>query len=226
MTFETKYLIRWGIPGWVLIFWILYYYFALLHINPADITIKDGSKVVTVIIALTALGVPIGYLLHQIYFLSAWLFNMAARLNVDEIVNQIENFPYERDNEGNKIWGEWAHEDYFHMEYIWHTVLVKLGEDGGAYWEARYRYLLSTIHGLGSLWVSLFISLIVGYGIVFANSINVTNILDSYFFTFGLVVHGALFAASFINFVYYSRNLRALQAKVMKDYFKTQNKSI
>lgn len=222
MTFETKYLIRWGIPGWVLIFWILYYYFALLHINPADITIKDGSKVVTSIIALTALGVPVGYLLHQTYFLVMWIFGFGRRAFLDISVNRIKNFPYEIDKQGNKVWGHDVNNDYFHLEYIWHVVIIELGDAAGSYWEARYRHLLNTIHGLGALMSSLFVSSIISYGFINVNSISFIDALKSYYVCMGFLIQGVLMFSVLLNFIYYSRNLSVLQYKVMNDYFKNK----
>ncbi|MGG3437001.1 hypothetical protein ABER96_08765 [Bacillus subtilis] len=75
MKFETKYLIRWGIPGWILIFWLLYEFLFLKGINPLDSKMADIKTGLTLLLSLTAIGVPIGYLLYQLYFGIAWVFN-------------------------------------------------------------------------------------------------------------------------------------------------------
>ncbi len=55
MKFETKYLIRWGIPGWILIFWLLYEFLFLKGINPLDSKMADIKTRLTLLLSLTAI---------------------------------------------------------------------------------------------------------------------------------------------------------------------------
>jgi hypothetical protein len=139
------------------------------------------------------------------------------------MVEQIEKFPYEKDKQGNKIWGQDTIGDYFHLEYIWHTVLLKQDENIRLYWEARYRHLLSTTHALGSLFISLFVSLLIAFGIHAVDTIKVTTNLLSFYLLFGLAIQIAVFVSVGVNYVYYSNNMRTLQTKVMKEYFHSVN---
>ncbi|WP_427125146.1 hypothetical protein ACQCPP_31655 (plasmid) [Priestia megaterium] len=217
MNFESKYLIRWGIPGWVLIFWVVYYYFVLRGIDPMGINVKDGTKVITTVISLTVLGVPIGYLLHQLYFVALWIFNKSTRKQLDNSVKEVTNFPYFKDGDNENIWGNNTSDDYYQFEYVWHKVLLDKESEIRSYWESRYRHLLSTIHGLGSLFASLIVSLIASAGIV---SFQTIHFSVSFFLIFGIVIQALLFISVTFNYVYYSNNLKALQTKIMKEHYK------
>lgn len=75
MSFETKYLIRWGIPGWVFIFW-LFFYFSFTQNNYSEFV-----KNVPLLISLIVAGVPLGYLIYQIYFVFFWSIRTKDSLN-------------------------------------------------------------------------------------------------------------------------------------------------
>ncbi|MET3407129.1 hypothetical protein ABIC59_004595 [Priestia aryabhattai] len=70
MNIDTKYLIRWGIPGWV---FILFGYTSYLSIgNNIKNSVFTGNSTVTqllgILVSLGFVGVVFGYLMHQIYF--------------------------------------------------------------------------------------------------------------------------------------------------------------
>ena len=66
MNFDTKHVIRWGLPGWVFLISMIIYTFT--H-NPdliADFKNKDGFSIIGLAAILGGLGVPVGYLIHQV----------------------------------------------------------------------------------------------------------------------------------------------------------------
>ncbi|WP_044893560.1 hypothetical protein [Bacillus alveayuensis] len=71
MNFETKYLIRWGIPGWYLLGWVG---FLIYQNDPWQIRsfLATNNNILALITIFTTLfvifGVLLGYLLHQYYF--------------------------------------------------------------------------------------------------------------------------------------------------------------
>ena len=81
MNFEAKHLIRWGIPGWLFIFWIFYGIVFLKGINPLNTNLLEITEGFTLLISLAVMGVPIGYLMHQIYFGIAWVLNKNRDFN-------------------------------------------------------------------------------------------------------------------------------------------------
>jgi hypothetical protein len=156
MNFEAKHLVRWGIPGWVFIIWILYSLMILKDVNPMDTELTQITKGLTLIISLVAIVVPLGYLLHQLYFAYTWVRSKKKilKIMVDEIGEKFPKSPeIEKRNKSN--------EQYFHFEFVWHTFLIEQEESKRTYIEARYRHLLSTIHGLGALFASLSVSLLI-----------------------------------------------------------------
>ncbi|PEJ57049.1 hypothetical protein CN692_14215 [Bacillus sp. AFS002410] len=208
MKFETKHLIRWGIPGWVFIFWLFYEMLFLKGINPLDTKMADLKTGLTLLISLTAIGVPIGYLLHQMYFGYVWVSN--KNKNYVKIARKVgKKFP--RPNG----WGQNKNQDYFHFEYVWHQVLIKQNAETRAYLEARYRHLLGNIHGLGALFVSSLLSLLMSVAIIFT---HLQTFPDNIFFWIGLVFQIAIYLSAVFNYGYYSDNLRAFQIKMLQTY--------
>jgi hypothetical protein len=208
MKFETKYLIRWGIPGWVFIFWLFYAYIFLKDINVLDVKSIELTKGLALLISLAALGVPIGYIFHQIYFGFLWVTN--KKRNYDEIANMIgSNFPKQPG------WGNDTNEDYYQLEYVWHMVLLKQNEETRKYIEDRYRHLLTTVHGLGSLFVSSGISFLISSVLTWTSHYTFTSLA---YLAIGLLTQAIVFTSATFNYNYFSMNLRAFQIKIIKTY--------
>lgn len=72
MNFETKYLIRWGIPGWIMMM-ILLPFFITIHFETLANHVTTSSNLLALGAALTLLGVPLGYLLNQIHHSLFWV---------------------------------------------------------------------------------------------------------------------------------------------------------
>lgn len=66
MNFETKHIIRWGIPGWVFLLSAILYFYLDNPVSLNSLLGKDGFILVGIGAILAGLGVPIGYLIHQI----------------------------------------------------------------------------------------------------------------------------------------------------------------
>ncbi|MFD4419821.1 hypothetical protein ACFWOP_19225, partial [Bacillus safensis] len=133
MSFETKYLIRWGIPGWMLIFWIGTY-FAITEYAyiSAHINLNEFGKLIGVFISLSIFGVVVGYIIHHLYFVANWIFNKNRIF--DNAVKQVKDFPEPANWKDNNM------NDYFYFEVLWHENLLKLKEDKRNYIVERYRY--------------------------------------------------------------------------------------
>lgn len=71
MNFDTKYLIRWGIPGWILLLTLMPYFVVILYETlPKEISDKN---VLALGAAITLSGVPLGYFFNQIHHLFGWV---------------------------------------------------------------------------------------------------------------------------------------------------------
>lgn len=131
MNIETKYLIRWGIPGWILILTLgPYLYFSFEEIRK----LPEGLLAVGAI--LTVIGVPLGYILNQIHHSVTWVIVRWRILH--------------------KIFGNEKWDEYFEKEIKLDEIFFK--DDEGKKKQERYRYLLTRKHELGGVTVSLAVS--------------------------------------------------------------------
>ncbi|WP_026584209.1 hypothetical protein [Bacillus sp. J33] len=128
MNFDTKYLIRWGIPGWIMVM-VLLPYFIVIYFDFLSSHVSTASDLLAIGAVLTVLGVPLGYLLNQIHHSLFWVLP--------------------------KCWkGTWS--TYFDEEIKVDEYFDK--DESHKDKRERYRYLLSRKHELGGVVVSLGIS--------------------------------------------------------------------
>lgn len=71
MNFDTKYLIRWGIPGWIfiLILSLYFFYFA----DEKALTEFANKNVFFVGITFALIGIPVGYIFNQLHMYFDWV---------------------------------------------------------------------------------------------------------------------------------------------------------
>jgi hypothetical protein len=133
MNFDTKHLVRWGIPGWVMIMVLgPYFYFGY----EGFLEITSSINLVAVGAFLTVTGVPLGYILNQIHHSLFWV------LPRRKIFNKIKFL---------KRKGTWN--QYFINEINLDEIFFI--KDIGDKKKERYQYLLSRKHELGGVTVSL-----------------------------------------------------------------------
>ncbi|TVZ81276.1 hypothetical protein FB379_11775 [Aeribacillus composti] len=108
MNFETKHIIRWGIPGWVYIISLISYFIFSTPGLLIDLKTKYGLTILSLSAILAGIGVPIGYLIHQI----SMLFGFVVRHKWNKYFRK----EYELDNKiiGNDN-GEKIRERYRHL---------------------------------------------------------------------------------------------------------------
>lgn len=261
MKFETKYLIRWGIPGWVFATWL----FIVLCITVDDFTKlltdpQNLSKILGILITLLSLGVPIGYIFQQIYFAWEWKNdskNTKLKPITSKIKNKVKDYTFQTDPIENQTVGENAdgadagatsgngatsgepvtvdstepvkrkmlnknfREDYYYIECLWHKLLISAEKEKRDYIIGRYRYFLSTIHGLGSLLYSLSSSagLIVFFLFAIADGAE-----GKWAMGVLLVIHALLIFGTHKNYRYYSKNLINFQAFFLNEMLEDEEK--
>ncbi|MFP5180139.1 hypothetical protein ACN6A9_01910 [Bacillus safensis] len=221
MNFETKYLIRWGIPGWVFLLMSLWPV-AIFHANlPTDNPVES----ISVIFSTAAIGIVIGYLIHQMYFAWSWILGFWRRSiltsEIAELIDApqpVENEKWYKFRERNKLSKKRANE-YFTLEFEWQNRLSKVKEDSRRdYIAKRYAHLLSTTHSLGALCFALLLSLIINIthyilmivNILSSNSLVIINIIIISFILF----------PCYINHKYFSENVEEFRNKFLKDFYK------
>ncbi|HWL22397.1 MAG TPA: hypothetical protein VNR38_01360 [Ureibacillus sp.] len=212
MSFETKYLIRWGIPGWV---FIIFTYVTHLSYkgNPFLGNQFTVPQLLGILISLGFVGIVLGYLMHQIYFSVNWIFSKSSSKKLKKTMDLISDKdvlgidPYEFDH----------HRAYFTFEFYWQKQLLLAPEDKRTYIAERYSYLLTTIHGLGALLVSIILSVVSVGAIIINNELN--------WFSGTLVfILGYLCFSVFKGFSYYSENLIYFQANFINSFTKNEFK--
>ncbi|MDU0153584.1 BA5345 family protein [Bacillus cabrialesii] len=222
LNFDTKYLIRWGIPGWVFIMLISLPILFLYHDELLKFKI-DISKTLGLFVSLAFFGVTIGYIMQQIHFSNRWSKNKQIIDEAARMINAVEEHV-----KGVSLyeWGEDHHQDYYVFEYVWHRELLKLKDAQRDYIADRYRHILSTIHSLGTLRVSLVISIVVNFVTLikynFDSYFNPTLNPNMYIFNFvifiiyfGLI--GWLFKVVSKGYEHYSANLNAFQGYFLNE---------
>ncbi|MCC2248847.1 hypothetical protein JUJ52_02590 [Virgibacillus sp. AGTR] len=158
MNFDTKHILRWGIPGW---YFILNLTIAVSAIVGYEWMVNGQFIVPTIIITL--MGVPLGYILHQPYFFISNIFANNTTVK-------------------------------------WNLYLVNEDKDRRDFLSQRYAYLLTVIHGYGSLLSSIFISIISVFIISTINGTMDTEI------RWLLVINLVLSIFVFTNFMYYQKS--------------------
>lgn len=211
MGFESKYLIRWGIPGWVFIFFIFGGLISNAEYDFKGVNLPEMSTSITLLLSLAAIGVPLGYVFHQLYFGFSLVVRNFEKLS--EVKKEIgEDFPAE-DDFGTVMSN--LTNDYYHLEYVWHSMLLEQDENTRIYLEERYRHILGTTHALGALWMSTICSIYTNFFISF---LFIGVIESNEFYISILVVQILILFSSFFNYLYFSKNLRAFQIKMLKRY--------
>ncbi|UKS64697.1 hypothetical protein [Rossellomorea marisflavi] len=158
MNFDTKYLVRWGIPGWVLMI-LLVPYLCIFTEFSIDGIQKGSNNLVAIVAFLTLIGVPIGYMMNQIHHALTWVF--VRHKYIRKPLNCIASL-FKRDKKGDKEKeGKENWEEFFQKELEIDEFLHKKNRE---YLRERYRYLLSKKHELGGLTVSLFlVNAVIGF---------------------------------------------------------------
>lgn len=131
VNFESKYLIRLGIPGWIIMYFVamdlaIYYpdeFSKLIEVNL--------PKILGLAVLVIAIGIPLGQLVYQIYFATNWAMHFSKKKD---------------------------QENYFKYENYWHKLLSKQSETMIEYLSGRYSHLLGRVHELGALTTSLLLS--------------------------------------------------------------------
>ncbi|MGG0666746.1 hypothetical protein ABE042_21960 [Viridibacillus arvi] len=218
MNFDTKFLIRWGIPGWVFIIFIGSMILFENYSNISQITNGIGTAL-GLLVSLGFFGVTLGYLMHQVYFSFNWTNKKKKSYRIiDDAVLMIRESEKIK-NYKNHTWGRDYHEDYYLFEFQWHKELLNQEPDKRDYITDRYRHLLSTIHALGALKISLYSSLIFNV-VMLVISINPNGKVSDYFIPFiiiGLNVY--LTYVSHKGFEYYSSNLNHFQGYFLDSFY-------
>ncbi|MER2039979.1 MAG: hypothetical protein ABS944_17685 [Solibacillus sp.] len=88
MNFDTKYLIRWGIPGWIMILTLFPYLFVTYLDTFKKLFSLSAVDILTLGAALAFLGVPLGYVLNQVHHSLLWVIPKLFKKEWDHYFKQ------------------------------------------------------------------------------------------------------------------------------------------
>jgi hypothetical protein len=207
MNFETKYLIRWGIPGWVFIVfsYVCYLSYGKNLFLGNEFTV---TQLLGIMISLGFVGIVLGYLMHQMYFSVNWIFSKQSSKIMEKLFDIIEH------PEGIKGIDRYRfdhHKAYFMFEFHWQKHLILSDKDHRDYVSERYRYMLSTIHGLGALLVSIVLSILTVCILIYIYGHNLFTVLIILLLLY-------LGYSVWKGFGYYSENLIYFQANFINAF--------
>lgn len=167
-------IIRWGIPGWL--FFLTALIFKLTEKDFNIISMANSFSSPGILAGLTALfvasGVPIGYIIYQIYFAFKWKF--MKRKTVMKAVEGVQDFNEARCTEkGLKLWNKIE----IHFDKM---MSLDTDEKQISYKDLvrRHEYFnnrTSRIHGLGASALAM----TAGFLIFFLTTTNRASLLDN-----------------------------------------------
>ncbi len=122
MKFDNHHLVRWGIPGWTILFGFGIYIALTFNFkeNLLNGLIKDSTDLLAVMFSLIVVSVPVGYLLHQIYF----YFDFYSRRKKSKVIKDVLKY-YQLFIKPPNWYRLTLNEQYFILEYEWHVSLLK-----------------------------------------------------------------------------------------------------
>lgn len=97
MNFDTKYLIRWGIPGWIFILIISLYFF--FFADESTLTKFTDKNVFFVGVTFALIGIPLGYVFNQLHMYFDWVVRknwddfFQHEINIDEYFVDGKGYP-------------------------------------------------------------------------------------------------------------------------------------
>lgn len=211
-------IMRWGIPGWTFIMTVLLFKLAEDKYKIVNLMNSfDNPAVVAGIAAFfVALGVPLGYVVYQVYYAIKWrTMKTKTVLLSTEGIPDLEKLVCNKS--GLELW--YTIEGYFDR-------LMSIGTHGKkiSYKDLVRRYnsfsnRTSRIHGLGASSLSI----LSGFGFYFFLTDNRSLLLDNNPFILTLISFVLCFAAVYINYCKQNKYSFVHMNQIMKDIIEAES---
>lgn len=207
---DNQYM-RWGLPGVVFLFVV----FSFWTITPGyDLKVFSDSALVSALAIIIGAGIPIGYIIYQVYFAVVWwtLPNEIARLTIKDVPDAPE---LEGDDFGHKYM-KLQRKQWPHVENFWYKRIYDLGYDKAGFFRERHYHLLSIFHSLGSTITAIILGNFSSF-ILFRFILKYTAPIN-WWYLIGLV--GFWMATAYIFFInrrYLRYNILCFQNYVLKN---------
>ncbi|MED4126325.1 hypothetical protein P4641_20475 [Halalkalibacterium halodurans] len=226
INFESKYLIRLGIPGWIMMLVMAFNYIVIndKYIDLSEINIANLAGLTIIFLGV---GIPIGQLIYQIYFLFLWIYrNLLDRftlLLIKIIIWFLRRVKLEEKSVKAKhfidFYNTTNNESYFELEYRWHSTLSKLkNKERLQYVSERYQHLLGRVHELGALLTVLFFTAIIQWGMAINYSSQTLETSAKILFILTII--------SCLNYWYFDRNVNYFRKRFLEEMTNSSSTSL
>ncbi|MDM5326828.1 hypothetical protein [Neobacillus sp. CF12] len=211
-------IMRWGIPGWI--FFMTIFIFKLTVVQFDVVTLLNSFSNPAVVAGFAAffaaLGVPLGYVLYQVYYgLKWWTIKTKTVTLATEGIDEINQQLY--DKSGLELW--YTIEGYFDTLMTIGTHDKKLSYKDLVRRYNSFSNRTSRIHGLGAS----VLAMIAGFVLFFITTENRALLLDNNFFIFTFLAF--LFSLIFVIVNYRQQNKYSFKQlnQIMKDILEAKD---
>ncbi|RHW38715.1 hypothetical protein D1B33_07530 [Lysinibacillus yapensis] len=174
MNFDTKYLIRWGIPGWTTVLTLFPYFFFTFLDNFKGLFDLSAVDILTLGAALAFLGVPLGYVLNQVHHSIFWVIPKIRYKNWDAY------FKEEIKVDENHL----SKNDFKKERYRY--LLSKKHEIGGvmsSFYASSFAILMTNIFHGSTMWSWVYFIIVSALTVIFTLSRNYSSRNVEYYFS-------------------------------------------
>jgi hypothetical protein len=208
--FEKNEIITWGIPGWVFLTWMLLISYNNYSNEIREFLATNPFESLTITTLIAGIGVPIGYMIYQLYFAMYWSLSSKVA-SLEKLTDRISGFSYPQ--ELNEID---LHERYYYLNYIWDSYLLGLDESKREHIKGIYNRLISKVHGIGTLLFSLVVSFLIS--LLFLINI-IYQIEFNLILTIFICVQVIMIIILYNNFRYFSIKIFRFQGYLLNEKF-------
>lgn len=204
---ESQFL-RYGFPGWTLILVILSYWLLTPDFNMGMLTDKNIDLAVPVAF-LAAIGVPIGYIIYQVYFALDW-FTTHKLYKVSKSILGVNYI-----NGTYKMFGITRQQrEIQKLEEAWLNKLLEKNETALQLVKDEFTGMRKMLHSLGASIVSVISGHIISF-VFFFGFFKYRYIEDWYQFLFVAFLWFLVFIAALYNRHYTQYNIICYQRKIL-----------
>lgn len=202
--------IRYGIPGWTFIIVIVNYWIISNGFTFNSILDKNYNFVGPVTFIIGA-GLPIGFLIYQLYFQFDWLAHLILKIS-SKILTNIQT-PDELFKD-IKYWTYKTQKSIQIVEFMWNKKMYELGNES-EFLNEKLKELLMLLHALGASGIAIVVGHFVSY-MLFSIFLGYSKVNNPIAFLTVLIFWAFLLLAIIMNYRYVQYNIICFQNSIIR----------